>query len=400
MSGTDKMKFSTRAIHAGQDPEPTSGAVNVPVFFTSTYVHEELDQYKAKGYWYGRSNNPTRTALETCLASLENGKHGLCFASGMAATSATMNLLQSGDHVVCEEDVYGGTYRLFEKVLTRYGLTFTYVDGSKPENIEKAIKPNTKMLWFETPTNPLLRLVDLKALVDIARKHSTKERKLLTVIDNTFASPYLQNPLDYGIDVVVHSTTKFIGGHSDVVGGAVITNDEQVYEQVKFHQNAIGGTPGPMDCYLTMRGLKTLAIRMQAHEKNAAEIAKFLESHPAVERVLYPGLKSHPQHELAKKQMRGFGGMVTFVVKGGLDNAKKVMGATKLFVLAESLGGVESLMTHPAVMTHGAVPREEREARGFVDGLVRLSVGIEDLDDLMEDLKNALATVKELTPAK
>ncbi len=400
MSGTDKMKFSTRAIHAGQDPEPTSGAVNVPVFFTSTYVHEELDQYKAKGYWYGRSNNPTRTALETCLASLENGKYGLCFASGMAATSATMNLLQSGDHVVCEEDVYGGTYRLFEKVLTRYGLTFTYVDGSKPENIEKAIKPNTKMLWFETPTNPLLRLVDLKALVDIAKKHSTKERKLLTVIDNTFASPYLQNPLDFGIDVVVHSTTKFIGGHSDVVGGAVITSDEAVYEQVKFHQNAIGGTPGPMDCYLTMRGLKTLAIRMQAHEKNAAEIAKFLESHPAVERVLYPGLKSHPQHELAKKQMRGFGGMVTFVVKGGLDNAKKVMSATKLFVLAESLGGVESLMTHPAVMTHGAVPREEREARGFVDGLVRLSVGIEDLEDLMADLKNALATVKELTPAK
>ncbi len=400
MSGTDKMKFSTRAIHAGQDPEPNTGAVNVPVFFTSTYVHEELDQYKAKGYWYGRSNNPTRTALETCLASLENGKYGLCFASGMAATSATMNLLQSGDHVVCEEDVYGGTYRLFEKVLTRYGLTFTYVDGSKPENIEKAIKPNTKMLWFETPTNPLLRLVDLKALVEIAKKHSTKERKLLTVIDNTFASPYLQNPLDFGIDVVVHSTTKFIGGHSDVVGGAVITSDEQVYEQVKFHQNAIGGTPGPMDCYLTMRGLKTLAIRMQAHEKNAAEIAKFLESHPAVERVLYPGLASHPQHELAKKQMRGFGGMVTFVVKGGLDNAKKVMGATKLFVLAESLGGVESLMTHPAVMTHGAVPKAEREARGFVDGLVRLSVGIEDLEDLMADLKNALATVKELTPAK
>ncbi|MBC7999097.1 MAG: cystathionine gamma-synthase [Leptolyngbya sp.] len=394
------MKFSTRAIHAGQEPEPITGAVNTPVFFTSTYVHEELDQYKSKGYWYGRSNNPTRTALETCLASLENASFGLCFASGMAATSATMNLLQSGDHVVCEEDVYGGTYRLFEKVLTRYGLTFSYVDGSNPENIEKAIKPNTKMLWFETPTNPLLRLVDMKALAAIAKKKSTKGQQILTVIDNTFASPYLQNPLDAGIDIVVHSTTKYIGGHSDVVGGAVITNDEKVYEQVKFHQNAIGGTPGPMDCYLTMRGVKTLAIRMQAHEKNAAEVAKFLESHPAVERVLYPGLASHPQHELAKTQMRGFGGMVTFVVKGGLDNAKKVMGATKLFVLAESLGGVESLMTHPAVMTHGAVPREEREARGFVDGLVRLSVGIEDIDDLLADLKTALAAVKELSPAK
>lgn len=394
------MKFSTRAIHAGQEPEPITGAVNTPVFFTSTYVHEELDEYKAKGYWYGRSNNPTRTALETCLASLENAKFGLCFASGMAATSATMNLLQAGDHVVCEEDVYGGTYRLFEKVLTRYGLTFSYVDGSKPENIEKAIKPNTKMLWFETPTNPLLRLVDVKALAAIAKKKSTKDQQILTVIDNTFASPYLQNPLDHGIDIVVHSTTKYVGGHSDVVGGAVVTNDEKVYEQVKFHQNAIGGTPGPMDCYLTMRGVKTLAIRMQAHEKNAMEVAKFLESHPAVERVLYPGLASHPQHELAKTQMRGFGGMVTFVVKGGLENAKKVMGATKLFVLAESLGGVESLMTHPAVMTHGAVPREEREARGFVDGLVRLSVGIEDIDDLLADLKTALAAVKELSPAK
>lgn len=395
------MKFSTRAIHAGQDPEQVTGAVITPIYQTSTYVHEELDKYKEKGYWYGRSGNPTRTALEICLASLENGKYGLCFASGMAATAATLNLLQSGDHVVCEEDVYGGTYRFFEKVLTRYGLTFTYVDGSNPDAVARAIKPNTRMLWFETPTNPLLRLVDLKAIADVAEEHSKKrkeEEKIVTAIDNTFASPYLQNPLDYGIDIVVHSTTKYLGGHSDVVGGAVIVNDEKLYETIKFHQNCVGGTPGPFDCFLTLRGIKTLSLRMQAHQRNAMEVARFLEKHPVVEKVIYPGLSSHPQHELAKKQMRGFGGMVSFVVKGGLDNSKKVMGATKLFVLAESLGGVESLMTHPAVMTHGAVPKEQREARGFVDGLIRLSVGIEDLDDLLADLDQALKKV-EITVA-
>ncbi|HEY9784558.1 MAG TPA: PLP-dependent transferase, partial [Candidatus Obscuribacterales bacterium] len=286
------------------------------------------------------------------------------------------------------------------KVLTRYGLTFTYVDGSDLSAIEKAITPKTKMLWFETPTNPLLRLVDLKGLAEIAKAaHENRKEPIITAVDNTFASPYLQNPLDYGIDIVVHSTTKYIGGHSDVVGGAVITNDEKAYETIKFHQNAVGGTPGPFDCYLTLRGVKTLALRMQAHERNAIEIAKYLEKHPAVEKVLYPGLASHRQHELAKRQMRGFGGMVSFVVKGGLDNAKKVMGATKLFVLAESLGGVESLMTHPAVMTHGAVPKELREARGFVDGLIRLSVGIEDIEDLTADLDAALSKVKVLSKA-
>lgn len=386
-----EMKFSTRAIHAGQDPEPVTGAVITPIYQTSTYVHEELDKYKAKGYWYGRSNNPTRTALETCLASLENGKHGLAFASGQAAMGCIMNLLSAGDHVVVEEDVYGGTYRLFELVLSRYGLKFTFVNMRDLEAVQQSINSNTKMLWLESPTNPLLSLADIPALSRIAKKAG-----LITVVDNTFASPYLQNPLDLGVDIVCHSTTKYLGGHSDVVGGATITNRDDLYETMKFHQNAVGGVPGPFDCWLVMRGLKTLSVRMKQHQSNAMAVAEFLEKHPAVEKVYYPGLPSHPQHELAKKQMRGAGGMVSVVIKGGLERAKIFMASTKLFFLAESLGGVESLITHPATMTHGAIPKEVREARGFVDGLVRLSVGIEDEEDLIADLEQALAKVSSV----
>jgi cystathionine gamma-lyase len=389
------MKFSTKAIHVGQEPEPVTGAINVPIFQTSTYVHEDLDSYKSKGYWYGRSNNPTRTALEQCLASLENGKHGLCFGSGQAAMSAVMNLLSSGDHVVVEEDVYGGTYRLFEMVLTRYGMTFTFVDMRDEEAVKKAITPKTKMIWLESPTNPLLRLADLTRLSAIA-----KEAGIISVVDNTFASPYLQTPLDYGMDIVVHSTTKYIGGHSDCVGGAVIVNRDDLHDKIRFHQNAVGGVPGPMDCYLTLRGLKTLAVRMDRHNQNAQIIAEYLEKHPAIERVYYPGLKSHPQHELAKKQMHGFGGMVSCVVAGGLTEAKVVMANTKLFPLAESLGGVESLLCYPASMTHGAIPKAEREKRGFVDSLIRLSVGIEDVEDLKNDLQHALSKVAVKTLAK
>jgi cystathionine gamma-synthase/cystathionine gamma-lyase len=346
-------------------------------------VQEELGKHK--GYEYARTGNPTRTALEECLAALESGKYGLCFSSGLGATNTVMNLLSSGDHVVVGEDVYGGTYRIFDKVYKRYGVEFTFVDSTDVRNTEKAIKPNTKMIWLETPTNPLLRLADLEAHVSLARA-----KKLISVVDNTFASPYFQRPLELGVDVVVHSTTKYLGGHSDVVGGAVITSRDDLYETLKFHQNAVGATPGPMDCWLVLRGLKTLAVRCREHQKNAMAIAEWLEKHDAIEKVYYPGLASHPQHELAKKQMHGFGGMVSVVVKGGAENAKKMLDGTKLFALAESLGGVESLIGHPATMTHGSIPKAEREARGITDGLVRLSVGIEDVDDLIADLSNAL----------
>jgi len=384
------MKFSTRAIHVGQDPDPTTGAIITPIYQTSTYVQEELGKHK--GYEYSRTGNPTRTALEQCLASLEDGRFGLCFASGLAAEQNVMNLLESGDHVVVGEDVYGGTYRLFERVLTRYGLTFSFVDATSLKNVEAAIKKNTKMVWLETPTNPLLNLVDIKAIADLARS-----KNLITVVDNTFASPYLQNPLKLGADIVVHSSTKYLGGHSDVVGGAVITSNEELHETLKYHQNAVGGVPGPMDCWLVLRGVKTLAVRMQAHERNAVEIARYLEGQAAVEKVIYPGLAHHPHHELACKQMRGFGGMVSFVVKGGIENTRKFMGAVKLFALAESLGGVESLACHPVSMTHGAIPKEDRDKRGVVDGLVRLSVGIEDIEDLIADLDHAFSKVSVLS---
>jgi cystathionine beta-lyase/cystathionine gamma-synthase len=387
------VKFSTKAIHAGQDPDPTTGAIITPIYQTSTYVQEELGKHK--GYEYARTQNPTRTALEECLASLESAKYGLCFSSGLGATNTVMNLLSQGDHVVVGEDVYGGTYRIFDKVFRRYGIEFSFIDSTDVNNTAKAIKPNTKMIWLETPTNPLLRLADLEAHVKLAR-----EKKLISVVDNTFASPYFQRPLELGVDVVVHSTTKYLGGHSDVVGGAILTSREDLYETLKFHQNAVGAVPGPFDSWLVMRGIKTLAVRMREHEKNATAIAQFLEKQDVIEKTYYPGLPSHPQHALAKKQMHGFGGMVSIVLKGGMDSAKKFLEATKLFALAESLGGVESLIGHPATMTHASIPKEDREARGIADGLIRLSVGIEDLDDLMGDIKHALSRIETKVLAK
>ncbi|MBP7863502.1 cystathionine gamma-synthase [bacterium] len=384
------MKFSTKAIHTGQEPDPTTGAVITPIYQTSTYVQEGIGKHK--GYEYARTGNPTRTALEQCLASLENAKYGLCFASGLAAEMNIMYMLKQGDHVVVGEDVYGGTYRLFQRVMTKYGLKFSFVDSRDLSNVEKAITKETRMLWLETPTNPMLQLVDIQAATKLARS-----KGLITVVDNTFASPYLQNPLDLGADIVVHSTTKYIGGHSDVVGGALMTSNTEMYEELKFHQNACGGVPGPQDCFLTMRGVKTLAVRMEQHQKNAMEIAKLLSGHEGLEKVIYPGLADHPHHELAKKQMRGFGGMLSIVVKGGQDAAQRFMTGTKLFSLAESLGGVESLMCHPSTMTHGSIPKEDREARGITDGLVRLSVGIEDVEDLVEDIKTALAKISAVT---
>ena len=361
-----------------------TGAIVTPIYQTSTYVQEGLGKHK--GYEYSRTHNPTRTALEQCLAALENGKHGLAFASGMAACGAAMNLLSAGDHVVVGDDVYGGVYRLFERVLSRYKLTFSYVDARKIEEVRAAIRQETRMLWLETPTNPLLKLADLSALSELAR-----EAGLITVVDNTFASPYLQRPLEMGIDIVVHSTTKYLGGHSDVVGGAIVTARDDLFETLKFHQNAVGGVPGPFDSWLVLRGLKTLAVRMREHEHNAMAVAQFLEGHPAIEKVIYPGLASHPQHALAKRQMSGFGGMVSCIVKGGFEGARKLLERTKLFALAESLGGVESLIGHPATMTHASIPKEQREARGISDGLVRLSVGIEDSEDLLSDLEAALS---------
>lgn len=378
------MNFSTKAIHVGQAADPTTGAVITPIYQTSTYLQEELGKHK--GFEYSRTHNPTRTALETCLASLETAKYGLAFASGMAAISCVMNLLESGDHVVVGEDVYGGTYRLFEKVLTRYGLSFSFVDARDFEKVAAAMTKKTKMLWLETPTNPLLRLADISALSLLAHRQD-----MISVVDNTFASPYFQRPLELGVDVVVHSTTKYLGGHSDVVGGAILTSRNDLYQTMKFHQNAVGGVPGAIDSWLVLRGIKTLALRMREHEKNAMAVAKFLEAHSSIGEVIYPGLPTHPQYELAKKQMHGFGGMVSCVVKGGLPTVKKLLEKTKLFALAESLGGVESLISHPASMTHASIPKEERVQRGIVDGLVRLSVGIEDSKDLISDLERALS---------
>lgn len=377
------MRFATRAIHEGQRADPATRATIVPIYQTSTYTQEGI--HKHKGYEYARSSNPTRTALETCLASLENARYGLAFGSGMAAESAVMNLLSAGDHVVATEDLYGGTYRMFEGVFKRYGIEFTYADAREPANIHSAIRPSTKLVWIETPTNPLLQLVDIAAVAEI-----TGDRIPL-VVDNTFASPALQNPLDLGADIVVHSTAKYLGGHSDVIGGAVVVSDEELYHGIKYHQNAVGGVPGPFDCWLVLRGVKTLALRLQAHCENALLIARFLAEHPRVENVHYPGLESHPQHDLAKRQMRGFGGMLSLVVKGGRTAAESLLSRVRIFAFAESLGGVESLIGYPATMSHAAVPKEERERRGITDGLIRLSVGIEDVDDLIDDLTHALA---------
>lgn len=385
------MKFSTKAIHVGQEADPTTGATIVPIYQTSTYTQDAVGEHK--GFDYSRTINPTRVALEAQLASLENAKYGCAFASGMAATSAVLNLLSAGDHVVVTDDLYGGTYRLFSKVLSRYGLEFTYVDMADLGAVKAAVKPNTKMFWVETPTNPMLKLVDIGGVAKL------RAGGQIVVVDNTFASPYFQQPLALGADIVVHSTTKYIGGHSDVVGGAGLTSNKDFYDVIKFHQNATGGVPGPMDAYLTMRGAKTLALRMREHAKNAQGIAEFLEGHGDVARVYYPGLASHPQHELAKRQMSGFGGMVSFTLRGPQSRAIDFANRMKYFSLAESLGGVESLICHPARMTHGSIPKEQREALGVTDGLLRLSVGIEDLEDLLEDLRTALAATTRETVA-
>ncbi|MDP9016956.1 MAG: cystathionine gamma-synthase [Candidatus Eremiobacteraeota bacterium] len=387
------MKFSTKAIHVGQDADSATGATIVPIYQTSTYTQEKVGEHK--GFDYSRTVNPTRVALEAQLASLENAAYGSAFSSGMAATSAVLNLLSAGDHVVVTDDLYGGTYRLFSKVLARYGLEFSYVNMSDLSAVKAAIKPNTKMFWIETPTNPMLKLIDIAGVVKL------RSAGQIVIVDNTFASPFFQQPLSLGADVVVHSTTKYIGGHSDVVGGVAVTNNRDYHDVIKFHQNAVGGVPGPMDAYLTMRGAKTLALRMREHAKNAQVIAEFLESHDDVARVYYPGLASHPQHDLAKRQMSGFGGMVSFNLKGPESRALDFAHRMKYFALAESLGGVESLICHPARMTHGSIPKEQREALGVTDGLLRLSVGIEDVDDLVDDLRAALAaTVRETVSAK
>ncbi|MHB8140934.1 MAG: cystathionine gamma-synthase [Vulcanimicrobiaceae bacterium] len=382
------MRFSTKAIHVGQDADPTTGATIVPIYQTSTYTQEAVGVHK--GYDYSRTVNPTRLALEAQLASLECGTYGSAFASGMAATAAVLNLLSSGDHAIVTDDLYGGTYRLFSRVLVRYGLEFTYVDMSDLAAVRATIRPNTKLFWIETPTNPLLKLIDIAALSGLRDASADLETRAVVVVDNTFATPYFQQPLLLGADIVVHSTTKYIGGHSDVVGGVAITDDPALHERIAFHQNSVGGVPGPQDAWLTMRGAKTLALRMREHERNAMQIAAYLESHPKVAQVHYPGLPSHPQHDLAKRQMSGFGGMLSFTLHGPESRALDFAGRLRYFSLAESLGGVESLICHPARMTHGSIPKAERERRGITDGLLRLSVGIEDCEDLLEDLETTL----------
>src|SRR4051794_19335334 len=377
-----QLGFSTRAIHAGQESDPATGATIVPIYATSTYTQAGPGEHK--GYEYSRSGNPTRTALEACLGSLEGGERGLAFASGLAATTAVLSVLKPGDEVVAAADLYGGTYRLLERVFKPLGLTTHYTDDASPAGFARLVTAKTKLVWIETPTNPLLQLLDIAALAEVAHKAGA-----LLAVDNTFASPYLQQPLKLGADLVVHSTTKYLGGHSDVVGGAVIGRRDLV-QPIAFYQNAAGGVPGPFDAWLTLRGLKTLAVRMERHCSNARRLAEWLTGQPAVERVYYPGLTSHPNHDVAKRQMRDFGGMISIRLKGG-DAARRFLTRTKLFSLAESLGGVESLVCHPATMTHASIPVEVRTARGVDDGLVRLSVGIEDGDDLQEDLRQALA---------
>ena len=376
------MKFATKAIHVGQAADPATGATIVPIYQTSTYTQTRVGEHK--GFDYSRTINPTRLALERQLASLEGARYGSAFASGMAATAAVVGLLSAGDHVVVSDDIYGGTYRLFARILERYGLQFTYVDMTDLEAVRGALKPATKLFWIETPTNPLLKLVDIAAIASLRRPEQ------LVAVDNTFATPYFQQPLALGAQIVVHSTTKYIGGHSDVVGGIAITDDAALHEQIRFVQNAAGGVAGPYDAWLTMRGAKTLSVRMREHARNAQIVAEFLESRDDVTRVHYPGLRSHPQYELAKRQMSGFGGMLSFELEGGARRALEFASRLKIFSLAESLGGVESLICHPGRMTHGSIPVAERERRGVTDGLLRLSVGIEDVADLLDDLREAL----------
>ena len=375
------MAFSTDCIHAGQEPEPQTGAVTVPIFQTSTYVQPELGRHK--GYEYARTKNPTRSTLEANIAALERGKYGHCFASGMSATDTVFRLLKSGDHVIAGENMYGGSYRLFKRVLEKFGLEFTYVDTANVDAVRAAMQSNTRIVFLETPTNPMMTVTDLAACAEVAHKGNA-----LVVVDNTFCSPYVQRPIELGADIVVHSTTKFLNGHSDSVGGAVITNSDELGEQIGFLQNAVGAILSPFDSWLVLRGIKTLAVRMKQHEANGAAMANYLANHAKVQKVYYPGLPDHPQHELAKRQMNGFGSMISFEL-GSYDNAKKFLDRVRLCSLAESLGGVETLISHPVSMTHGSVPEEMRTRLGITPGLVRISVGIEDVEDLIADLENA-----------
>lgn len=378
------MKLATKFIHAGAEPDPSTGAIMTPIYQTSTYVQEAPG--KNKGFEYARSQNPTRKALEEALAIIENGKYGLAFSSGVAATDAVIKLLEPGDEVIAGTDMYGGTYRLFTKVFEKFGIRFIYVDATNTELIKKAVTPKTKLIWLETPTNPLMSITDIAAAAAIA-----KEAKALLCVDNTFASPYLQNPLDLGADLVMHSSTKYLGGHSDVIQGSLSMNDAALREKLYFLQKSCGAVPGPMDCFLVLRGIKTLHLRMQQHCINGEKIANWLRNHPAVGKVYWPGFTDHPGHAIAKKQMRGFGGMISFILKDdSIEKAMKLLSSTQLFSLAESLGGVESLINHPASMTHASIPREERIKNGLSDSLIRLSVGIEDADDLIEDLAKAI----------
>lgn len=379
------MGFSTDAIHVGNKPDPVTGAVSPVIYQTSTYAQEELGKHK--GFEYARTHNLTRANLEACIAALEGAKHGFAFGSGMGAETTLMHLVKAGEHVVAGHNMYGGTYRMMSLVMAHHGLEFTYADMSNVANVEKAIKPNTKMIFLETPTNPMMVLTDLKAVADLARA-----RGILTVVDNTFMSPYFQKPLQHGIDVVLHSTTKYINGHSDMVGGLVLTSNEAVAERLTFLRNAIGTVPGPFDCWLALRGVKTLALRMERHNQNALKIAGWLKEQKKVQKVYYPGLPDHPQHALAKRQMTGFGGMISFDV-GSLEAAARCLKEVRLWTLAESLGGVESLIGHPASMTHASVPKADRDAMGLSDGLIRLSCGIEDVEDLVADLEKGLAKV-------
>ncbi len=379
------MKFGTKAIHAGQEPDPTTGAIMTPIYQTSTYV--QAAPGKHKGYEYSRTHNPTRKALENNLAAIEDGKHGLCFGSGMAATDCIIKLLSPGDEVISTNDLYGGTYRMFTKIFAKYGIKFHFIPMANVDDVAKLVNKNTKLIWVETPTNPMLNIIDIKAIADLSKKH-----KILLAVDNTFASPYLQQPLNLGADIVMHSVTKYLGGHSDVIMGAIVCKDDKLAEQLYFIQNSCGAIPSPHDCFLVLRGIKTLHVRMDRHCENGEKVAQYLISHSKVANVYWPGLPTHPNHDVAKKQMKHFGGMMSFTLKNDkLEEAHKVLTKFKVFSLAESLGGVESLCGHPASMTHASIPKEEREKTGVVDSLIRLSVGIEDADDLIDDLKQALA---------
>jgi cystathionine gamma-lyase len=385
MADFSKHKFGTKAIHAGADPDPSTGAIMTPIFQTSTYVQESPGTNK--GYGYARGKNPTREALQKNIAALEGGKHCVCFSSGMGATDAVMRMLRPGDEVITGDDLYGGSYRMFTKIYENYGIKFHFINLTDANNITKYINANTKLIWAETPTNPTMQIIDIEACAKIA-----KANKLILAVDNTFASPYLQNPLALGADIVMHSVTKYLGGHSDVVMGALVTNDDKLHEQIYFVLNSCGANPGPMDCFLVMRGIKTLHLRMERHCFNGRKIAEFLKTHPRIEKIYWPGFTDHPNHDIAKKQMRDFGGMISIVLKGAsLEDTFKIASSFKVFSLAESLGGVESLINHPVTMTHASIPKAERDKAGVVDNLLRLSVGVEDVEDLIEDLKQALA---------